>query len=291
MRATLFRSTSAALCGLLVMVLVSSVAAQDRPREGGRRGFGMRGMGMMGGGMGGGMGRGGMGMLLQVEQVQKEIKLTEDQKAELKKLNDAAREEFRKAMEEFRDLSPEEARQKFQENREKYQQQAQQRAKEMTEKLGQILKPEQMTRLNQIEMQLAGVQVLQRPEVQEKLGLTDDQKSQLKTIQEEMQSKMQELFPRRGDDEGERPSREEMRERMQQAWQKMAELRQETEKKCKAVLTDEQRPKLVELMGEPFELDRSALRGMGPFGGRRGEGRGEGRRGGRRGERNRSEQI
>jgi hypothetical protein len=315
MRATWFRSLSAVLCGLLVVVLVSSVLAQDgregrRGRRGGLGGGPMGGGPMGGGPMGGGpmgggpMGGGPMGgrmggemgmlMLLPIEQVQKEVKLTDEQKAELKKIGDSMMEEGRKAMdkamEEGRKATEgkdrEEVRKWWQDNREKLQKEMTERGKSVAEQIKQILKPEQVTRLKQIEMQVAGVQVLRRDEVQQQLGLTEDQKKELQKIAEEVRSQMQQSFrpPREGDGEGERPSREEWRKRMEEMRQKMEKMREEVEKKCMAVLTTEQKTKLGQMMGEPFELDRAALRrGTGPWGGRGGEGRrGEGRRGGGR---------
>ena len=54
------------------------------------------------------------------------------------------------------------------------------------------------------------------------------------------------------------------------AQEKMASLRKEAEEKVSAILTDEQKAKIEELRGKPFEFERPQFRG----------GQGRGRRGG-----------
>lgn len=300
MRATLSRSLTAAVCGLVLVLFVSSVFAQDSP-PGGRRGMrgpgmggpgmggpGMGGSGMRGQGMGGpmgGLGSFGVIQLLGIEQVQKEINLTEDQKAQLEKFRQGLREEMQKVMEEFRDLGPEERRQKFEQSREKFLQQAEQREKDAAAKLADILQPEQLKRVKQIQLQQAGAAVLRSPVVAEQLSLTEDQKTQLKKIQDEAFEQMRKAREaRRAEGGGDRPEGQPRPPRGDR--NQMRQRRAEIEKKCMAVLTPEQKAKLAEMMGQPFELDRSALRGGwggqdGPRPeGRRGEGR---RRGPRRG--------
>jgi len=228
--------------------------------------------------MGRGMGRlMGNVRLLGIEQVQKELQMTSDQKAQVKKLSDALREEFRKRMaqfrggseeerrkrrEEFEKLSEEERRKRLQESRKKFQEEAARREKEIAGKLAEILRPEQLKRAKQIQMQLEGVYCLGRPEVTEHLRLTDAQKEKLEKIHQEVRNAMAQLW-RSG--RGQDVNRDEQRK-------KRREFRKKTEKDCMAVLTAEQKKKLAEMMGEPFEIDRSAwLPGRE---GRRGQGRG-----------------
>ena len=296
------------LCGLLV-VLAGSLAEAQPPGRGPGGGPGMMGQGMMGQGM---MGQGMMGRgmdaarLLMIEQVQKEINLTEEQKSKLEALREEMRGQARggedrgRMREEMQNLGEEERRERMQQMMQQFREQAEKRTKEMMEKLGQVLSAEQMLRLKQIQLQQEGVMVLRRPEVVEELGLDDSQKERLQKIAEEVGTQMRERmesFRGRGGDreEGDR-DREGMRERMQQMREEMEKVRKEVEQKAMGVLTADQKKKLGEMMGKPFELDRSAMGRPegGPRGGedrrgeaRRGEGRrGEGRRGeGRRGER------
>ena len=142
----------------------------------------------------------------------------------------------------------------------------------MLESLGKILQPEQLKRLRQIELQVLGVVALRRPEVKKHLGITEEQEGQFQDL--------------------ERKAREEIQKAMQEArdqetldWaqirQRGEELRKKAEQEGMAVLTAEQKTKLKEMMGEPFELDRSALRPRGGEGRRGDRPRGEGPREGR----------
>ncbi len=58
-------------------------------------------------------------------------------------------------------------------------QQAADRAKKEYEGLSTILLPGQMTRLNEIYVQAAGVQALQDPQIAKQLGITEKQQRQL----------------------------------------------------------------------------------------------------------------
>ena len=211
--------------------------------------------------------------LLGIDQVQKELKLTDEQRAEIAKLREqgrAGRGGNREFFEGLRDLSQEARQKKMREFWKQQQEEADKRGKEAMAKLRNILKSEQLKRANQIQLQLEGPSALRRAAVMEHIGLTEDQKAELNKLQEEIRNDMQGRPMGRG--EG---SRDEIRQRMQEMRKKM----EETQKKAMAVLTAEQKQKLAEMMGEPFELDRSAMRQ-----GRRGGGRDEGRRGeGRRG--------
>jgi hypothetical protein len=106
-----------------------------------------------------------------------------------------------------------------------------------------ILKPEQVKRLKQIELQFLGVNVVQNEEVVKALDLTADQKRQMKALVEGFFSdsgKLSSQLPRR--DPAER--------------QKLAEahlkLFREAIGRIPSLLTPDQRKKWKELVGEPF---------------------------------------
>ena len=219
------------------------------------------------GGFRGGMGDAGSLMYLRSEQVQKELNLTEEQKEKAQALGERLREQMRERFSGMRDLSEEQRRERFQE----MQQDAAKRAEEMRKEVAGILKPEQLKRLRQIELQQQGAAALMRPEVAENLGLTADQKEKLEQIGRSSREKMQELF---------QGGRERSEEQRGQAREKVQQLRQEGEKEAMAVLTAEQKEKLRDMMGKPFELDRTQMFGRGGDRGDRG-GR-EGDRGDRR---------
>jgi Spy/CpxP family protein refolding chaperone len=230
-------------------LLAGDVMAQGQ--EGGRRGRG---------GRGGGFGRGGgmnAAMLIGSEQVQKELELADEQKAEIKKLTDEMQERTRAAFAAVRDLSEDERQAK----REEMAKEGEARMAEAKKKIDEVLLPEQRERLDQIVLQVQGTQALATEAVAAKLSLSDEQKTKIKEVQEAQGEKMRELF-QGGRDGGGR-----------EAFDK---LRTETQEKVDAILTAEQKEKLAQLKGKAFELDRSQFRGPGG-GGRGGRNRGEGR--------------
>jgi Spy/CpxP family protein refolding chaperone len=223
---------------LAVCIMTANVAlAQGRGR--GRGGFG-------------GPGFGGPGMLLGNPQVQKELKLTEDQ---TKKVGEMQQEMFAG----FggggggQNLTDEE--------RQKRREEFQKKAEENTKKMLALLDADQTARLKQIQLWVGGVASLStNEEAAKELKLTDDQKEALKTINEEAGKKRQELFTG-----GFGGSEEEQAQRRE----KFASLQKETEEECLAVLTDEQKAQFNKMKGPKFELDMSAF-GRGGPGGRRG---------------------
>jgi Spy/CpxP family protein refolding chaperone len=135
-----------ALVGAFLVAMTAQ--AQQQGRRGGQRGGGM----MM-----------NAGMLLRMEKVQGELKLTDDQKEKIRGLG-----------------------------REVWQDR-----EESDKKLAEILNADQMKRLNEIRVQVGGVGVLVDPAVVKALALTDDQVAKIKELQqksrENMRSAMQDV--------------------------------------------------------------------------------------------------
>jgi hypothetical protein len=176
------------------------------------------------GGRGMGGGRMTPTMLLGQKSVQDELKVSEDQVGKITQLAAKQREAFA----ELRNLQGEERQKKLQELNQANEKQ-----------LAEILKPEQLKRLKQIAWQQQGGQALAESDVAEALGLSGEQKEKIKTINEDAQKEMRELFQPGGNRE--------------EAQKKMAEMRKATEEKRMAVLTDTQKAKWKELLGEPFK--------------------------------------
>jgi hypothetical protein len=128
----------------LIVLAASPVFAQPRP----------------GGPPGGGF-RMDAAMLVNLPKVGEELKLTDDQKAEVQKAVDKAREKSRDEME--------------------------------AAVLG-ALKPDQAKRLKQVLLQSAGLNAFSREDVQSALKLTDAQKKDIKETSDELQKDVQELF-------------------------------------------------------------------------------------------------
>ncbi|MGI9455320.1 MAG: hypothetical protein ACR2NU_02095 [Aeoliella sp.] len=238
--------------GLLAAALAADVYAQGR---GGRGGFGG----------GGGTSK---AALLRLDSIQEEIGLEEIQIEDI----DAMREELRGERGDrpnFRDMSEEEREQAIAAMRE----QAAERQKLEAEKLADILDSDQLQRLTEIFVQVAGVGALGDAHVREELNISDDDAEEISEVTREstegMRDEMRELF-QSGD-------RDSIRE-------KMTEIRSKIEEQVLATLTTEQQQAFEELKGEPFELsdeDRQSLRrGRGGRGG--GDGRGRGDEGERR---------
>jgi hypothetical protein len=177
----------------------------------------------------GGMGfGGGLGFLAQNPSVQKEIKVTDEQKDKLKDAMTKVREDHKDDFAKFRDLSQEE-KQKLMKTF----------SDESDKALGKVLDDKQMKRLRQIGLQQQGAAAFGNPEVQKKLKLADDQKEKIKAINEEAGAKQRELF-QGGFNEETRT--------------KMMELRKETMEKVNGVLKDDQKKAWKEMTGEPFEV-------------------------------------
>ena len=211
----------AMLQGVVGLGLVALLAGPALAQGGGRGGFGM----------GGG---GGVAMLIGNESVQKELKLDDTQVAKAKEVAEKNMEKMRAAREENQGLEREEMMKKMQEL-----------GKEMnasTKKaIGEFLKPEQLTRLDQISCQTRGVMAFADPEIAKKLNITDAQKGEIKTITDDMNEQMRELRSGFADDrEG--------------TMKKMTELRKETLGKVVAKFNDEQQKTWKEMIGAPFEL-------------------------------------
>jgi Spy/CpxP family protein refolding chaperone len=235
---------------LAVCMLAGNVAlAQGRGGRGGFGGFG-------------GMGGGGAGMLLGNPQVQKELKMSEDQTA---KVGEIQRDMFAGfgrggggAGGGGQNLSDEE--------RQKQREEFQKKAEENNKKMLALLDDGQNARLKQIQLWTMGVAGLAADqgvakETATALKLTDDQKEALKTITQESGKKSGEIFG------GFRGADEETRTKLTA---QLTEIRKETESECLAVLTDEQKAQFDKMKGPKFELDMSAFGRGGPGGGRRG---------------------
>ena len=246
--------TGMVVCLAALAVTASPAFAQ---RGGGRGGRGF-----------GGFGRGGMNpvnMLNRNEQLQKELKITDEQKEKIKTISDEARNAGG-GFQGFQDLTDEERLKRMEEMRK--------RGEETAKKIEAVLTPEQVQRLKGIKIWMQGTAALTDPEIVKELKLSDEAVKQLKTIAEESSKKRREAFT--GLD------RESSSEDRKKATDKAALIRKDADEEALQVLTAEQKTALDKLKGEKFEFDMSA--GFG--GGREGRG-GRGGRGGR--DRNKSD--
>jgi hypothetical protein len=182
-----------------------------------------------------GRGMGGLtpAALLTNKSVQAELKLTTDQTGKLQDLAKDLREKHKGDLDKARQDKD------FAKMGEVFK-----AIGEETEKaLPDVLKPEQLKRLHQIEIQVAPFQALAKPEVQKKLDLSDKQKTEITAITDKLQSDRQELFKDVGKDKDKR----------QEANKKFTEMNNEAKTKAIGVLNEDQKKTWKELTGAPFD--------------------------------------
>jgi Spy/CpxP family protein refolding chaperone len=163
-------------------------------------------------------------MLLAQKPVQDELKLTDEQGKQI-------REQMRKQRETFgglQDLAPEERRQKMEEI-----------ARANEKFLAEVLEPGQRKRLRQINLQLQGPRAAVNPQVAAGLNLGDEQKKQLRDLQQDAFSEMRKIREESNDPR-------ELRTRMADFTRKMNE-------QVLKLFTAEQKARWKEMTGEPFK--------------------------------------
>ena len=162
-------------------------------------------------------------LLLRQKSVQKELKLTDDDVKKIMEFTNKESDEYGKALK----LAEKERTAKFNEL-------------EMANKkfLEDNLSADQRKRLGQITLQVTGLYQLGRAEVAKALNLTEEQQTKFEEMQKETRKALEEIIT-----STERAGKTE----------KLAKLREETSKKIMDALTDEQKAKVREIVGEPFK--------------------------------------
>jgi hypothetical protein len=227
---------------IALVMAVAGILAQSalaQPPQG--RGRGGRGMGF----------GGGIGMLLRNPSVQKELKMDPDQVTKATEAAQKVGQEHQADFMALRNAEPQERMAKMEEINHKV-------SADTIKAVSGILHKDQTTRLKQIDLQRAGANGLLRPDVEEALKLTPDEKTKIKTIIDDGRKEMMEA--RQGGFGQGGPG----------AFQKMQEMQKQTTDKAVAVLTDDQKKTYKEMTGEPFHMEMQPFQG-GP-GGRRGRG-------------------
>jgi Spy/CpxP family protein refolding chaperone len=184
--------------------------------------------------------------LLRSDKVQKELEMTDQQSADLKKFAEETREQIGKETKglrgSFRNLSEDERKAKLAELRSKFEE----RQKDIQKKLDEVLNTKQRQRLAELEFQLRGTGALFQKDVATALQITDEQKKKLDDLRSGQRGDLHKLF------QAARSDREGLHEKMQKA-------RKEADEKLLAVLTPEQHEKLEKMEGKKFEFDPEQL--------------------------------
>jgi hypothetical protein len=182
-------------------------------------------------------------MVLRMPEVQKELKVDEAQLLLIQQLGQEMRSQMGTIFQsggDFRTMSREERERRFAllgEVRAKYEKQ-----------LGEILNAKQNARLKQLQLQRGGVRVLARPDVQNDLRLTPDQRVKIKETLEGEGAAFREAFANF------QPGPGMTNDQREEARRKFGEVRQATDAKLNAVLTDHQKKQFQAMLGAPFKF-------------------------------------
>jgi hypothetical protein len=162
-------------------------------------------------------------LLLRQKSVQKELEISADVVKKILAFTDGQSAAVKKVL-ELGDAERKEAFEKL--------------AKENDKFLTDTLTEKQGKRLNQIMMQFTALTQLTKPEMVKDLKLSDEQVKKLKDLQMEARKALVDLLQSK-DAAGKS--------------EKLAKTREETRMKILAILTDEQKAKVREMAGPPFE--------------------------------------
>lgn len=219
-----------------VLVLgVAVLAAVSLAQGGGGRGQGFR--------FGGGMNDASGVNLLRREDVQAELKITDDQKSKITAQNEAMRDKMREAFQNGGGGGDREAMMAT----------MQKMQAENTKTTLAILNDDQKKRLKELAVQRMGNSAITAADLQKDLGVTDEQKTKIKELQDKQNEATQSLFEKMRNQE---IDREQMQASMKKNTDAMnAELGK--------ILTDAQKSKIKEMSGKPFTFKEEAPRGGG----------------------------
>jgi hypothetical protein len=196
-------------------------------------------------------------LALTNEDLQKELKITDDQKKGLKELTDKAADLAKKRAEAMSGGQPD--RTKLQE----LQTESTKLAEEAKTGVEKALTDEQKKRLGQIDVQRMGMAAFTNEKVVNAMKFTDEQKAKMKTAAEEYTKASTELRTEyglggRGGQGGQQVSEEKRAEYNKKA----AALTTETMDKVKKELTDEQKKAWEEMTGAAFDVSKLQARPM-----------------------------
>jgi len=212
-----------------MLAVACAASAMAQPPEGSQRGPGR------------GLSRSSLIGLLGIEQVQKELKLSDEQTAKVREVAEALGTKMREQYAALREIEDrEQQRAKMDELRDEFDAKAR-------EELRDVLEREQMMRLYQIRMQVRPVmESLDNQYVARRLNLTDEQKTKLAEVGKGVQAKMSELYGK---------MREANEQQRSEIFQQFRTIRTEGDEKALGVLTDEQKKAFEEMKGAKFELE------------------------------------
>ena len=213
---------------MLTAALVTAAYAQPR-------GSGRRGRGMM---------RGRYLGLLSLEQVQNELKLSQDQIDKVKDIGEKLREEMGEQFAGLRQIEDRQERwAKMAEMGEQFDEKAHGQVR-------QLPSSEQMIRLYQVRLQVRGaVYGVNNQWIANRLKFTDEQRKKAAELEKTTREKISEAFSGLRD-----LPQEERRKKYAEVREKVGKIRSEADEQALGLLTAEQKGEFEKLKGEKFEL-------------------------------------
>ncbi|MBV9123360.1 MAG: hypothetical protein JO112_08385 [Planctomycetes bacterium] len=174
-------------------------------------------------------------MFLQNEGVLKELRVSNEQMENFRKVGEGLRDQYK---EKFHHAS---AIKNLSDRRLKFQELIQKASEDADHALAELLQPDQLKRLQQIALQMRGAEAFHEAEIQKDLKLTDNQKSQIQSIREQAAQQLRNIFQATNGNYVE-------------ARKKLTALRQETVARVVALLNPDQKQTWEDLTGKPFEF-------------------------------------
>jgi Spy/CpxP family protein refolding chaperone len=126
---------------------------------------------------------------LRMEHTRQELELTDEQEEALNQIGQKYYQQMRQDWAGLRGMSAEERTKKYAEIREKNVE----RAEEIRKQVEELLSPDQLDHLKQINLRTRGAALMANLSVLERLGVNQEQKEKLRQIREDMQEKMRQL--------------------------------------------------------------------------------------------------
>jgi hypothetical protein len=173
--------------------------------------------------------------LLDSEPVQNELGLSDNQKAALQKVRDEQSTGDQSFFAGFMGISPDEMQRRLE-----------RRASDLRNKIQKVLTPQQTARLSEINLQIVGIVALSYDDVAKALGLSAEQRQQLKSVSDESHQKLDRLVATVRISQLNTQQRADLRK-------KQEAIAVERKEKSLALLTDEQKSKFEKLKGEKFD--------------------------------------
>lgn len=185
---------------------------------------------------------GGPASLLWLEKVQKELKLSDDQITKGKDILTKVREKHQDELTKLQSLDEKDRAVKARELRKKM-------SDETNKELAQVLKPDQLKRLKQINLQVLGVQAFRNTSVRKALKITDDQNKKLTDEADKSVKEIRQLLEKKAGN-------------FNEASEQITQIRNESMSKALALLKDDQKKAWHTLTGKPLEIRLEELFGL-----------------------------